>query len=374
MNTTYTSLDRVEKVLATLVAFKTYQGNPEKSKEVNALYDYFTEGLPDCYTARRVCSGDATSLVIERKNAHGRQLILQSHIDVVPGAHEQFILKKEGGKLVGRGVSDMKFAAACYYVLLRDLAATDLNISVWLSDDEEIGGFNGVGALVEKVAIPTGSAVFLPDCDSLNAWKVVTKSKGLVHVSFQAAGVSAHGSKPWLGKNPIETLSAVARTLSGHALFAGSGKWRNTVVQTVFHSGDSVNRIPEVAETSFDIRTTTEVARGKIEKLIHTLAKKNKMTITRLFTAPSFDVPVTDPAVVAFVRVLKRFGTRVAYGFDNGSSDTRFFVQKGIPVVMCKPAAGGDHAAFEWIEQKDLLQYINILRSYIELFLSHTGR
>lgn len=64
------------------------------------------------------------------------------HMDVVYGEEDQFVMKLEGGKAVGRGTSDMKFSIPIGIALINK-AFNKMNFDLIITTDEEIGGFDG---------------------------------------------------------------------------------------------------------------------------------------------------------------------------------------------------------------------------------------
>jgi acetylornithine deacetylase/succinyl-diaminopimelate desuccinylase-like protein len=80
-------------------------------------------------------------------------IALCGHLDVVPPSKEgQFEAYEEDGKLYGRGCGDMKDGCAIMITLIQELLSsgfTDKKIALWLTADEEIGGKDGMLALVQ---------------------------------------------------------------------------------------------------------------------------------------------------------------------------------------------------------------------------------
>src|SRR5687768_3421961 len=63
--------------------------------------------------------GQHPSLVATTQRTKSPKIMLVAHLDVVPASDEdQFKLKVSAKKLKGRGVYDMKFAAACFLEFL----------------------------------------------------------------------------------------------------------------------------------------------------------------------------------------------------------------------------------------------------------------
>lgn len=89
--------------------------------------------------------------------------------------------------MFGRGVYDMKMAAACYIRLFRELHKKDnlsnYNIGIMLVSDEEIGGSNGVGYLLNEGGVK-GSIAFIPD-GGFN-WKIEEQAKGVLQLKLKS--------------------------------------------------------------------------------------------------------------------------------------------------------------------------------------------
>src|SRR4051794_247761 len=65
-------------------------------------------------------------------------IILHGHIDVVPGADEQFEPRVEGDRLIGRGAYDMKGSLAAMLCALADVAdVPDVRVRLVCVPDEE---------------------------------------------------------------------------------------------------------------------------------------------------------------------------------------------------------------------------------------------
>src|SRR5438876_614410 len=137
-------------ILADLIAFPTVSGNLAASHEA---LDYIEHSLAQhgLHIQRHSWNG-YPSLVATTQHTKNPRVLLAAHLDVVPAPPELFKLTKRGGKFYGRGTCDMKFAIAAYLQLIDDLSE-DLNaydLGIMITADEEIGGKDGVKALLEK--------------------------------------------------------------------------------------------------------------------------------------------------------------------------------------------------------------------------------
>src|SRR3712207_3272476 len=101
------------------------------------------------YTTLFRSSDGKPSLVAAFDAERRKALILNAHVDVVPGRPDQFEPFERDGRIYGRGTQDMKGSAAAMLLLLKDLASAGRHPSVsWqFVTDEEIGGDHGTGYL-----------------------------------------------------------------------------------------------------------------------------------------------------------------------------------------------------------------------------------
>ena len=72
-----------------------------------------------------------------------------------------------------------------------------------MTGDEETGGFNGAAKALAHIR-----AEFCIALDGGDTGRIITREKGILRIQAAASGKSAHGSRPWLGKNAIEILMA----------------------------------------------------------------------------------------------------------------------------------------------------------------------
>ncbi len=124
-----------------LVAIPSISHDPSGIKGVIDYIEQFCAALPGVHTARHE-SADKPSLVAAFDSVRSKALILNAHVDVVPGREDQFRPFERDGRVYGRGAQDMKAAAAAMLLLLKELATTGTHPSVsWqFVTDEEIGG------------------------------------------------------------------------------------------------------------------------------------------------------------------------------------------------------------------------------------------
>jgi acetylornithine deacetylase/succinyl-diaminopimelate desuccinylase-like protein len=294
------------------------------------------------------------------KDTKTPDILLAAHLDVVPGPIESFTMQKRNGKLFGRGVYDMKFAAACYIEFAKthaDILHT-LDIGFYFSTDEEIGGPT-VPLMLDMGWRPR--RVFLPDGGE--DWKIEERAKGFYGMDLAATGVTAHGSRPWEGDNAIHKLLDIAQTLRGE--YPPKGKDDATLAVTVMHGGTAINQVPSDATMRLDFRCFDKDELIEFKSRVEQLASERDVTVT----IPQWGYPVLfdkqSNHVQDFLRILPDFVDSIEYVSSYGGSDARFFAQRDIPTIIIEPHGDGRHAPDEWIEADDLEKYYRLMERWL---------
>src|SRR5262249_31046509 len=137
-----------------------------------------------------------------------RRILLAPHLDTVNGTDSQFIPRIARGRLYGRGASDTKGSAAAMFAALCELsrkgtrpAETEI-IFAGLVDEEDAQA--GSRALVAERFKADLAIVGEP-----TSLRVVTAHKGSLWLRLETRGKAAHGARPELGKNAIESMAQV---------------------------------------------------------------------------------------------------------------------------------------------------------------------
>lgn len=195
-------------------------------------------------------------------------LILSGHMDVVPvegqpWTSDPFVLTDRGDRLVGRGSSDMKaFLAATVEGLERiDVSKLKRELVLVWTHDEEIGCV-GSRLLVEQLAkegraLPSQCWIGEP-----TSMKVLRMHPGHVALRIVTRGVSAHSSKPDLGRSALKEMTQVLAILEGieaeaktrRRLEAYLDRPYVTMNAAEIRGGSAVNMVPDRVELTFGYR------------------------------------------------------------------------------------------------------------------------
>jgi succinyl-diaminopimelate desuccinylase len=157
--------------------------------------------------------------------AGGPVVHLNGHIDVVPPGDgwtvDPFAAIVRDGRIVGRGVCDMKAGIAAAVFAAEAIRRADVQLAgtVEISGtvDEESGGFAGVAWLAERGRIAKGRTDYVIIPEPLNVDRICVGHRGVYWFELTTRGRIAHGSMPFLGVNAIdgmnEVIAAVRRDL-----------------------------------------------------------------------------------------------------------------------------------------------------------------
>lgn len=353
----------MELDLAALIACRTTN---ENKPEINRCFDLIETMLADLPLLVRYYEKNGnTSVVWSTEDTLEPDYILSGHIDVVPGPDELFQLQTTDSKLIGRGTSDMKFAIPVFAELLHQMYQEKdslPSIAIILSSDEEGGGEDGVGYLVNEVGYRAKRAVIIPDGG--DNWHVVSETKGLLQLKIRVEGVSAHTGLPWDGENALVKMSTILSNILSRYPEAKQEEWVTTFSVSQLHAGAQINQIPDEAELCFDIRYTTDTDEKTL--LAEMQALVGDAEITTLLHADSFKIDIDHPEIKRWAELIRPYckDKEVAIK-ENTTQDGRYFAAKGIPTIVSMPDCGEAHADHEWLDKDALELFLSVLLQYL---------
>lgn len=366
MNTTQpTRAERMNNYLATLVSMPTNSDDIAANKAgLDYIANFFeARGM---YVARYQHHGRDSFVATVKPGIKNPKVMLAAHIDVVPANASMYTLRQEDGKLIGRGVYDMKFAIAAYMEFV-DSIKHELNrydFGVLITGDEEIAGstgFSGTEDLVNEGYLP--SVYILPDGGG--DWQLETATKGYLHFTLEARGVSAHGSRPWLGDNAAYKIIDAVQALRHH--YRDQHQHGVTFNVGIIEGGDMPNKIPDYMRAEIDIRPTTAQEMRHLQKLIPAICKEHGVTTTVRNTLVPLAQSLDNPYLADFAQSIKKITGVTCKGYLSlGGSDARFLVSKGVPCAVFYPIGGDHHSESEWIDETAFHQTADVIEDYVK--------
>lgn len=345
--------------LKQLMAFRSITSD---QNAVDGLLDY-TEGrlLQKNLNVERFTVNGVHSLYASTLNTYRTELLLQGHIDVVPGGSN---FRVAGDKVFGRGSFDMLFGTASFMALIDSLDnPSEYNIGLLLTGDEEVGGENGVGTLIKDKGIHS-SVCILPDAgEGIGSMNIA--AKGILQMQIRITGKAHHASRPWEGDGAGNKLVALLAELT--SIFDDSERINSTIsISQIQTGGDAINQGPSEATAGFDIRTKNTTEHEKIKKYVCSIIKKYGAEITSEHNGRNYELNINNSYIRSFVAIYEEvIGKKIRYTKAHGSSDARFLDEAGIPVIMFRPDGGGAHGDNEWLSIESWNVFHQILCKYV---------
>ncbi|GJD80915.1 Acetylornithine deacetylase [Methylobacterium gregans] len=314
--------------------------------------------------------------------------VLSGHSDVVPvdgqsWSSDPFRLTERGGRLFGRGTSDMKGFVAVCLALLPEMAAAGLArpIHIALSYDEEVGCL-GVRPLIARMRArglrPLGCFVGEP-----TEMGVVVGHKGKSAARLTFRGRACHSATAPQGVNAVEfaarfidhvRLSAerLARDGARDPLYDVP---HTTGLCSVVRGGTALNIVPDTCTVEFEYRAIAADDAGALagaaiayatEVLGAEMAARDPacgVAVEPLVGYPGLELdPQADLARLA-KRLSGRDGhAKVSYGTEAGLFQTL----GDVPAVVIGPGAmGRAHRADEYVTRDELESCAGFVRQLI---------
>ena len=185
-------------------------------------------------------------------------VLLVGHTDTVPPHPGDFGARREGGRIVGLGSSDMKGGLAVMIALAERLDPAVLPYRLgFVFYDREEGPWaaSGLGpALVEAPWLTEARIAFcLEPSDNV----VQVGCLGTLHVQVRFHGQASHSARPWQGKNAVHAAGGLLVALAGRAprdVVVGGFDFREVISATLASGGRARNIIPELFELNLNYR------------------------------------------------------------------------------------------------------------------------
>jgi succinyl-diaminopimelate desuccinylase len=357
-----------ESFLAAACELLSLRSTTDRPDDLSRALEFVLDFVGPGFTVERFESNGKPSALVYRDAQRPRfRVILNGHLDVVPGAPEQFRPRRDGTRLYARGTQDMKVSALVEAQVFRELASSlPYPVGLQLVTDEEVGGRDGTLHQLEQGVC--GDFVIIGEHSGL---RIVTDSKGMITVTLRAVGRSGHSAYPWLADNALVTLQrSVANVLATYPV-ATKEAWRTTVnVARIETPNLTRNQIPDLAEAWLDIRFPPEDSElnGKTsEEIASYLAAFCEPGVTPLVERA--DPPHHADRNRLEVRQLQQAARNQGYSADflrkHGAADGRFYYQRGIDAVIFGVGGDGLHGAEEYVDTTTIAPYYRALREFL---------
>lgn len=288
-------------------------------------------------------------------------IVLSGHTDTVPvdgqdWSVDPFELTQTNGRLLGRGICDMKGFLAIALSFVPELSRAKLKKPLYfaLSYDEEVGCL-GVHSLTERLqaltATPMGCIVGEP-----SGMDVVTAHKGTTGFEITVSGLEAHTGVAHLGANAVTAAAKIVAYISQiQERLKFTGPFNRdflapnyTVLEaTTISGGTAINIVPASCSFEVDVRylpgddpraymqECKQFAQQNLLPKLRTIAPEAAIAWKEVPGCAAFSSdPHSDVVKLVQSCAQKNSTHSVGWGTEAGH-----FQEAGIPTVVCGPGS-----------------------------------
>ena len=256
-------------------------------------------------------------------------VVLSTHIDTVP----PFIPSaEEATRILGRGACDAKgIVAAMVFAArrLRDEGRRDFGMLFVVGEEDGSQGAQAANTLPNRCR-------YLVNGEPTESHQA-TGGKGVLRVTLEAAGRTAHAAYPELGESAIEKLLDVLHDIRGAAWPVSDRLGPTTHNIGVIAGGIKANVVPDAASAEVMFRTVTEPAQ--------VLAQVTALAGARVQVKPGLRMSPIEMRTVAGIdrpETVVRFGT-----------DIPWLDRWGEPLLFGPGSIHVAHTAHEFIDKTE---------------------
>ena len=285
-------------------------------------------------------------------------ILLLGHFDTVWPVHTiaEMPVARDGDRLAGPGVFDMKAGIALALAAMRALKANDMRhpaIRMLWTTDEEIGSATSRGD-IESLARTSRAVLVLEP--SLPGGALKTARKGCGQYDLIVDGVAAHaGLDPAKGVSAIHELASQIREIE-HLTDLSSGVTLNV---GIVEGGTRPNVVAARARAVIDVRALTVRDAERVDDALRSLQPMRagaRLTLQGGFERPPMERSRDTQRLFELARdVAGELGRTLEDGTAGGGSDGNFTAALGVPTLDGLGAVGdGAHASHEHVVVSEL--------------------
>ena len=300
----------------------------------------------------------------------GPALHFHGHYDVVPpAAPGDFIPHVEGGRLYGRGSSDMKGGLAA-------MCGANGSLIVSLVPDEETGGELGTAFLWREGYLKTGAlGMLMPEPTSGAVWNanrgaismLVSVEGKPAHVGLMHEGVNAFAGVVSIGQALLALRERVEKRTTAEAVDPPEARRSVLLVGGQCGGGVNFNLVPEECWFTVDRRPNPEedLAQAKAE-LLRTIEDATPSGLKVRCDVFQEGASAATPTDGALARTLAEVATVVTgspprFAMCPGLCEIRYFIGNGVPALAYGPGIlGVSHGPGEYIEIEKIGEFAAI--------------
>jgi acetylornithine deacetylase len=375
-------LDATLRILERLISFDT-----ESSKSNLALVSFVEEyfkSLGVSYVKIPNAAGDKAALYATIGQNCDGGIVLSGHTDAVPVAGQAWIgdpfkLRRENGRLYGRGACDMKGFDAVCLAMIPEFKAAHLArpVHILLSYDGEITCRGPLDTIAQFGAgLPRPGAVLVGEPTLMH---VADAHKGVGAYTTMVHGHEAHSARPSLGASAIEAACELVTELyrfAAELMAQGDPSGRfdppaSTIHVGTIQGGTARNIMAKLCTFLWEFRALPNVAQDLALRHLEDYAERAVIPKLTRFAKDAFietetqsQVPGLKPEKGSIAEMLALKAAKlnstisVPYASEAGQ-----FQLAGLPAVVCGPGSIDQaHQPDEYIEVVQIENCIAFMR------------
>ena len=293
-------------------------------------------------------------------------VLLVAHLDTVPPTDADRVPRREGGRLVGRGASDMKAGLAVALSVVEDPALRGgPRAPVLVCYAREEGPIDDSELPSLLAAVPQLARADLAVVMEPTDGEVQLGCMGGLHAEVTFSGVAAHSARPWQGRNALTAAGPFLAELDGlraEEVSVDGLRFAEVLVATQARTANARNVVPDRFTLNLNYRfapdKSVDQAARRLAALVGDVAE-----VTVVDRAPAA-APRRDAAqVAAFLAAAG--GTP---GPKQAWTDVARFAELGVPALNYGPGLTGQaHQAGEYVPEAAL----GVARDVLARYLNH---
>ena len=344
---------RLEAAVGLIGELVECESPSDDAAALDRMADLLAERLAPLARVKKTRGGH---LLAQLRLPGGRQegaVLVLGHFDTVwpVGTLKEMPWRRQGGRLWGPGVLDMKAGIAMFLeavAALRELERpVRRRVRLLLTRDEETGSATS-RELIEELARASVAALVLEPATGLEG-KLKTARKGVGIYQLLVQGKAAHA-----GVNPQEGASAIVELARQIDRLAGwtDSRRGTTLNPGVIAGGTRANVVAAEARAEIDVRVVRLRDAAALDRKLRRLRPFDPRCTLRLSGGLNRPPMERTPGGVRLFRLARRLGRELGLELEEsmtgGGSDGNFTAAVGTPTLDGLGAVGeGAHALHE---------------------------
>lgn len=350
--------DRILPLLLDLLSIKS-----DFQSDKMLIVDFVRKTLKDKGFETSVCGDRSNPCLIASWGSGG--IAFSGHLDTVPVGSGWSRSQGEivGGKVYGRGTTDMKGAAAAMICAAETLKELNVPSTILFTTDEEEKMLGAIELSKHKL-VKSAPAIIICEPTDLN---VACREKGVFRFKLITKGKAAHSSQCWLGENAIFKMHMLLSRLLDLAETPNGPTSNMTVCFTTIRGGTKDNVVPDRCETEIDIRFPSPSTLAGVERLIRDRLKGLDHEVEVIYGLEPFDSDTNSSVARFLTSYLNSRIVDVPY-----ATEAPRYLPSNRSIFICGPGSPSlAHVADEYVEIRALEKMYSAL---VELGRKITSR